>query len=223
MTVQDEMAWNSRRADENDVGFLARIVLEAYRMSGDHSVWDENLEPTETPAIDFLRVMLLADASNWGAIGDFVIIEGAAGPVAACAVFSPSKDPNRYKPFDLECLPQVAGELGWSDDHCREFRHRYERAWSGNIDWLAPQSEKIIECVAVLPAERGKGLGHILMKTAFQIAREDKAKSIGIMVANHNEAAKKLYEAHFEPYATYHPAYFDHSFSGITKFKATLD
>lgn len=61
-----------------------------------------------------------------------------------------------------------------------------------------------------------------LMNAAFDRGRTLGAKSIGIMVIHGNDGAQALYEKHFEPYATFHPAYFQHEFPGVTKYRASL-
>lgn len=48
--------------------------------------------------------------------------------------------------------------------------------------------------VSVVPAFRGQGIGVQLMRHAEQYARERGYEVLGLMVATHNEAARRLYE-----------------------------
>ena len=112
--------------------------------------------------------------------------------------------------------------MSWPAETAAAFGTAYQGIWSGGADFLKPQAELIVESVAVAPEFRGRGLGDALMLAAFDRARARGGASLGIMVIHGNDAAKALYEKHFEPYATFHAAYFDHAFPGLTKFRATL-
>lgn len=103
------------------------------------------------------------------------------------------------------------------------FRRTFETAWGdGDAILLKPQADLIIENFSVVPDHRGKGLGTNLIKAAFDRGRHLDAQSIGLMVIHGNDAAQALYEKHFEPYLTFHAAYFDHTIPGVTKYKKDL-
>lgn len=208
-----------RRAD---IPFLARIEEEASTPPFEQSLWTELLEPSGTPVRDFLAAMFAADASQWGRVEDFVLLEVAERPAAACALFRPCQKPGSEGPLDLSRLPEIASLLSWDEKTLKTFRRSYEKAWSGNLDFLCPQAEMIVETVAVLPEFRGRGLGHALMRAAFETARAKGARSLGIMVIHGNDTAKRLYETYFQPYITFHQTYFEDRFPGLTKFRADL-
>lgn len=211
-----------RMGTKDDAVFLALMDFEASLPPFEVSFWDELIKPTGSETLVFLEELFRQDASNWGNAEDFIILELDGEPAACCAVFRPAVDPPSEGPLNLDRLPQIAKTLGWSTDVTATFKAAYEKVWSGDTGFLKPQAEVIIETVAVAASARGHGLGHTLMKAAFERGRSLGAESIGIMVINGNDAAQSLYEKHFEPYATFHGAYFDHEFPGLTKYRATL-
>lgn len=185
------------------------------------SFWDDLLRDTDTDTLDFLEAMLREGASNWGGVEDFIILDVEGEPAATCAVFAPDRSVLEG-PLNLRRLNRVSTALSWRSDVAADFRAAYKRVWDGGADFLEPQADLIVETVAVAPHFRGRGLGEALMQAAFDKARKRRAASVGIMVVHGNDAAKALYEKHFEPYVTFHAAYFDHTFPGLTKFRATL-
>lgn len=66
--------------------------------------------------------------------------------------------------------------------------------WFGpNRNLVTGEEEGWIYNVTVVPAYRGRGIGRLLMQHAERHAREQGYAVIGLMVAVHNEAARKLY------------------------------
>ena len=213
---------SARIATPADAAFLARMDYEASLPPFGVSFWNPPLEPTGTPVVAFLERMFLEDASNWGAIDDFIILEVDGKAAATCAVFRPPNDTALEGPLNLDKLGKVASGLGWTEDQRSAFLAGYQKDWSGDTSFMKPQAELIVETVAVAPEYRGHGLGDALMQAAFDRARALGAASLGVMVIHGNDAARALYEKHFEPYVTFHAAYFDNEFPGMTKFRAKL-
>ncbi|MEM8795953.1 MAG: GNAT family N-acetyltransferase [Pseudomonadota bacterium] len=211
-----------RSGTKDDVLFLARMGYEASLPPFKESFWDDLIRPTGTETLAFLEELFRQDASNWGNSDDFIILELNGESSACCAVYRPLENPPSQGPLNLDKVPKIATTLGWSDTATNAFTAAYQKVWSGDRSFLTPQAEVIIETVAVVPSARGHGFGHRLMKAAFERGRTVGAKSIGIMAINGNDAAQSLYEKHFEPYATFHGAYFDHAFPGLTKYRASL-
>ncbi|WP_227271057.1 GNAT family N-acetyltransferase [Roseobacter weihaiensis] len=222
MSMQQKITPTVRAATAQDIPFLAKMDVEASKPPFGTSFWDELLEGTGTDTLTFLEAMFREAASNWGDVSDFIILESDGVPVATCAVFKPEPTPASEGPLNLGKLDQIAWALSWSDDTKNTFRAAYEKVWSGDTGFLKPQADLIIETVAVAPDHRGKGFGTALMQAAFTRGRDLGANSIGIMVIHGNDGAQALYEKHFEPFATFHGAYFDHEFPGLTKYRASL-
>ena len=220
-----QQAIEIRQGALSDAPFLAYMDREASIPPFAASFWDELLKPTGTDTLAFLELMFRRHASNWGNAEDFLILELNGRPAACCSVFRPTDHGALGAlegPLRLDALGSIAAELGWSDRTSAAFKGAYRKDWQGDPGFMKPQAEVIVETVAVVPEFRGRGLGHALMKAAFAKGRELGADSIGIMVVNGNDAAERLYEKYFEPYVTYHSAYFDNQFPGLTKFRATL-
>lgn len=213
-----------RTANTADIPFLARMTREATLPPLGTSFWDSLLEGTGTETLTFLEAMFQNDASNWGNVADFIVLELEGEPVATCAVFVPGTTPGADAPLNLDRLDRVASSLSWSPETAEAFRQTFESTWGGEDEsFLKPQADLIIETLAVAPEHRGKGLGTALLHAAFDRGRAMGAKSIGIMVIHGNDAARTLYERHFEPFTTFHAAYFKHAIQGVTKYRTSLD
>ena len=211
-----------RRATTDDISFLAQIDLIATTPPFERSMWDRYLEDTGTSTARFLEAVFIEDASNWGRVEDFIVLEVGGTPAAACAVYdSAAQRPDRGM-INMDKLSAVAGRLGWARAAVEAFRSIYEKDWRGGEVFLAPQAEAIVETVGVLPEYRGMGLGHRLMHESRKEALRRGHESIGIMVIHGNDGAARLYERYFEPYVTYHASFFGGEFPGITKYRASL-
>lgn len=222
MNMQHKIALTERAATADDIPFLAKMDVEASLPPLRASFWDEHLKDTGTDTLTFLEAMLREGASNWRNVADFIILESDGAPVATCAVFKPEPAPGGDGPLNLEKLDQVASVLSWSEETKAIFRASYDMIWGGDGSFFKPQADLIIETVAVVPDQRGRGLGTALMKAAFARGRALGAASIGISVFHGNDGAQALYEKHFDPYASFWAAAFDHKFPGLTKYRAAL-
>ncbi|WP_299775590.1 N-acetyltransferase [uncultured Tateyamaria sp.] len=131
--------------------------------------------------------------------------------------------PGAEAPFDLARLDLVASSLAWSKEKAEKFRKSFETAWGeDDANFLKPQADVVIESLSVAPDHRGKGFGTTLIEAAFDRGRHLDAQSIGIMVIHDNDAVQALYEKYFEPFITFHGAYFDHQIKGVTKYRKQL-
>jgi ribosomal protein S18 acetylase RimI-like enzyme len=218
---------STRKATIADIPFLARIDYEASLPPLDHCFWEDILQGTQTGALQFIEAVLRAEASNWGNVADFVILEEQGKPVAAAAGYSPN--PEDYCPLRLSLLDEIATNLDWSKETMTTFQERYLQLWGGDLRpfFLTPQAPWIIENVAVLPEARGRGLGKALLKALLQEGRSQGHSHAGIMVINGNAVARHTYESlGFKVYQTFHAEYFsdqfDIDFPGVTKFGLRL-
>nr|WP_240966775.1 GNAT family N-acetyltransferase [Nodosilinea sp. P-1105] len=167
------------------------------------------------------------DASNWGNVSDFVVLEAQGKPMAAAAGYVPN--PEDYGPLRLSCLDAIAQELDWSTATTAMFRDRYLGLFGGDVKpfFLTPYAPWIIENVAVLPEARGRGLGKALLKAVLEEGRTQEHSHAGIMVINGNDRARHTYESvGFKPYQTFYADYFSEQFNiefpGVTKFGLNL-
>lgn len=214
-----QMTLTTRKGTIADIPFLARIQYEASLPPRNYCFWEDILE--ETSALEFIEAMLSANASNWGNVDDFLILEEDGKPVAAAAGYIPQED---FRPLALSKLNAIAQALNWSEKTAVEFRDRYEESWGNTVQpvFLTPQAPWIIEYVAVVPEARGRGLGKVLLKALLEQGKTQHSHA-GIMVINGNDVARRMYESiGFKPYLSFHAGYFskqyDIDFPGITKF-----
>jgi GNAT superfamily N-acetyltransferase len=219
---------NVRTATIGDIPFLAKIVYEASLPPSNHCFWDEILQGTGTSTLQFIETQLKTNASNWGAVSDFSILEEDGKPVAAAAGYTPNTED--YCPLRLSCLAKIADRSNWSTEVATAFGDRYEQFWGGDSRplFLTPLAPWIIEYVAVIPAARGRGLGKVLLKALIEKGRSQQHSHAGIMVVNGNDAARHTYESiGFKPYQTFHAEYFSQlfgvEFPGVTKFGLCLN
>ncbi|NJN21517.1 MAG: GNAT family N-acetyltransferase [Leptolyngbya sp. RL_3_1] len=219
----------TRKAAIADIPFLTRIEYEASLPPMNRCFWEDLLEGTGTHALAFIEAELKADASNWGGVEDFVVIEEDGKPMAAAAGYVPSEQED-YCPLRLSRLDAMADILGWSKATMEMFRDRYLELWGGDLRplFLTPQADWIIESVAVLPEGRGRGLGKALIRALLDEGRARQHEFAGIMVINGNDAARHTYESvGFKPYQTFYGDYFSEQFGiefpGVTKFGLRLN
>ena len=96
----------TRKATSADIPFLAQIEYEASLPPLDHCFWEDLLEDTGTSALEFIEAELRTDASNWGNVSDFIVLEEQGKPVAAAAGYVPNSED--YCPLRLSQLEAIA-------------------------------------------------------------------------------------------------------------------
>lgn len=213
----------SRPATSADIPFLARIEEIASTPPFEVSGWAQFVDPTGTPVRDFSEAMFAADASRWGSVRDFIVLEVEGAPAAACCVYDADPAPGDKRPLRLDRIAAVAAALGWSDAVADAFIDLYEETWGPeDPPYLQPQAAAIVECVGVLPEFRGMGLGDRLMEAAFAEARARGHGDIGIMATWGNDRAMRLYDRHFARHVTFHADAFGGRFPGLVRFRADL-
>jgi GNAT superfamily N-acetyltransferase len=206
-------ALRTRPATIADIPFLAKIDYEASLPPLNHCFWEDILEGTGTSALSFIEAMFRVEASNWGNVKDFLVLEEIGKPVAAAAGYTPNLED--YCPLRLSLLDNIAADLNWSKEIAATFHDRYMQLWGDDLRpfFLTPQSPWIIETVAVLPEARGRGLGKVLLRALLDKGRSQHHSHAGIMIINGNDIARRTYESvGFKPYQTFHADYFTEQF-----------
>jgi ribosomal protein S18 acetylase RimI-like enzyme len=214
--------WTVRQGTRADIPFLAWCNYEASSPAPGFCYWDPLLAETGTPTLAFIEALFAADALAWGHCEEFLILEERGRPLGGASGFE--MNPNDYRPLRLDRLPAVARRLGWTDTTLAGFRQGYEAVWSDPQDpTLAPLAPWTIECVAVVPEARGRGVARALLRTLLERGRAAGHAAAGIAVTLGNEPARRVYEAlGFEIYVTYGAAYFDGAFAGTIKYRLGL-
>lgn len=211
-----------RRATRADIPFIAWCNYEASSPAPNFCYWDPLLEGLNTDTMAFIQAIFHADALAWGRAEDFFIVFDNETPIAGASGFM--MDSQDYRPLRLDKLPVVAKSLGWTDDMLEQFLHGYTAVWSDPHDTtLAPSAPWIIECVAVVPEYRGRGVAKHLMRALLAEGTRLGATHAGISVTMGNDAAQRVYEGvGFQMYMTYGSEYFDGAFPGTIKYRAKL-
>jgi ribosomal protein S18 acetylase RimI-like enzyme len=211
-----------RQANRADISFVAWCNYEATSPFPGFSYWDPLLEETGTPTLTFIEAVFQHDALAWGSVEEFTLVEEEGRPVAGASGFKMSN--TDYRPLHLDRMPYIANALGWTDAMLANFRQGYERVWADPLDiTLAPPAPYIIECVAVLPEARGRGVAKHLMKALLERGAQHGFSHAGISVTLGNEAARRVYESvGFEMYVTYGEAYFNGEYPGTIKYRVRL-
>lgn len=211
-----------RRATRDDLAFIAWCNYESSSPAPGFCYWDPLLDGLDTPTMAFIEAMFRADALAYGTVEDFFVIASEGRLIGGASGFTP--DAEDYRPLRLNRLSHIAEQLGWHAEQQAQFLERYQGVWADPRDpSLAPQAPWIIECVAVLPAYRGRGVARVLLNAILDEGRRLGHSHAGISVTRGNTPAQKVYEAlGFKLYLDYGAEYFDGYFPGTTKYRMRL-
>lgn len=211
-----------RPATREDLPFIAWCNYESSSPYPGFCYWDPLLEGFNTPTMTFIHALFEADALAYGKVEDFFILEEAGKPLGGASGFVMSAED--FRPLHLHRMADVAHRLGWSPATLETFLTRYQSVWRDPQDvTIAASAPWTIECVAVIPEARGRGIGRQLLGAIIQAGKAHGHSHVGIAVTIGNEPAQKLYEGlGFKPYVTYWAAYFEEQFPGTAKYRMAL-
>lgn len=211
-----------REATRADIASLVWCNTEAASPAPGFCYWDPLLAGTGTDTATFLAAVFTHDALAFGRCEDFMIVEQHGRPVAAATGFV--MDASDYRPFRLDRFPAVANALGWDAPTREGVEQRYAAVWSDPRDpALASAGTWTIECVAVVPDMRGRGIARYLLDALIERGRTRGHATAGIAVTVGNTAAQRAYEAAgFTHYMTYGPAYSGGAFPGTIVYQMPL-
>jgi ribosomal protein S18 acetylase RimI-like enzyme len=212
-----------RRATYEDIPFLSWCNYESSSPEPGFCYWDPLLEGTNTSSMAFIDALFRSDALAFGRATDFFIVEENGISISGASGFV--MDSEDYRPLRLAQMNSVAERLGWSADTLGQFMAGYAGVWSEPQDiTIAPPASWIIECVAVKPEARGRGVAKTLLKAIIKEGAEHGHSHVGISVTIGNEPAQKVYEAlGFQRYVTYWAEYFNDQFPGTIKYRMKLN
>jgi ribosomal protein S18 acetylase RimI-like enzyme len=211
-----------RRANPDDLDFVAYCNYTASSPSPDFCYWDSLIEGFGIETMAFIRQAISLDVLAWCRISDFIIAENNGIPVAGASGFIMSQDD--YRPLDFKNISKLYNSLKWSGEQIKQFKERYESVWYNPQDeTLQPSGTWTIECVAVVEQFREKGIGSNLLKHIIREAQDAEIESIGISVTVGNEIAERLYlSVGFQRYVTFFSEYYFNQFPGTAKFRLRL-
>jgi GNAT superfamily N-acetyltransferase len=210
-----------RRATAADLPFVAWCNFEASSPAPGFCYWDPLLEGLGTETMTFIKMMFQCDGLAWGRVNDFFVVQDGSELIAGASGFH--MNPNDYRPLRLECLPNMAERLGWSELARSTFLQRYEAVWSDPKDvTLEPHAPWIVECFAVVPERRGQGVAQLLLDAICAEGANLGHSHAGISVTAGNDPAERAYgKAGFKMYISYGADYFDDAFPGTIKYRKT--
>jgi ribosomal protein S18 acetylase RimI-like enzyme len=211
-----------RRANPDDLDFLAYCNYAASSPSPDFCYWDSLIEGFGIETMAFIRQAISLDVLAWCRISDFIIAENKEIPVAGASCFVMSQDD--YRPLDFKNIGKLYNLLEWSGEQIKQFEEKYETVWCNPQDeTLQASGIWTIECVAVAEQFRGQGIGKDLLNHIIKEARDTEIESIGISVTIGNEIAEHLYlSVGFQRYITFFSDYYFNQFPGTAKFRLRL-
>ncbi len=220
--LSEAVSMRVRGATIADIPFLAWCNYEASSPHPGFCYWDPLLQEIGAETIPFIEAVFRVRALAWGDPEDFMIIEDDGKPIGGASGFTMSSED--YRPLRLDRMQQVADALGWREEQLATFLGGYQGVWSDPHDiTLAPSAPWIIECVAVVPESRGKGVAKRLLNALLDEGARRGNSHAGISVTLGNAPAERVYESiGFQRYVTYWSEYFDGYFPGTMKYKMRL-
>lgn len=214
-----------RSAQSSDLPFLAWAMQESMLPGVGRGIFDLALAGTGVTPLAFHEVLLRTGASNWGQVEDFLIVhDGAGRHLAAAAAYRPN--PLELRPLTAQGFRLACDVLDWPAARARQFWRHYATVFGlfGNAPQLHQPASYVIEYVAVVPEERGRGLVRLLLDAHAARARTEGSASLGISVMTGNKSALRAYHKYgFEPCRTLVAEDFGGAFPGITRLMLRLD
>jgi hypothetical protein len=169
----------SRYATRDDVKLLAHLMELAMLPSQGHCVFDDLAAAINMDRLDFHEAILLAGASNWGQIEDFVVVEvdGTPGGVAA-AFLSNLPD---IRPITAAQVQSLSTYLGLSPEQSKVLLRAFIKKFGvfGDLPHLRHPADYVLEYAAVLPDYAGLRLSRYAFGVHIKRALELGCKTFG--------------------------------------------
>jgi ribosomal protein S18 acetylase RimI-like enzyme len=181
------MAFAIRPARIDDANFIARTILAAQRGHVPRGWFDIALDWPEPRCLAFVERIATAQTQSWWHVSQFILAEVDGEPAAAlCAM--PAAGTVRA---GRSAITEVAEQVGLSAPETAAIFRRGAYAagcWvqGGEADWL-------IEHVATLPKNRGRGLVQALIDHALSAGSSAGFERASISFLIGNEAAQRCY------------------------------
>jgi ribosomal protein S18 acetylase RimI-like enzyme len=214
-----------RAAQVGDCRFLAEVMYDSMLPGVGHGIFDEALAGTGVDPISFNEQLLLAGASNWGELGEFLIVGTAGEPRAGAAAAYDASRPDK-RPLTGAGFQKVSQRLGWDGATAKSFWARYVRAFGlfGDAPQLSQPAPYVVEYVAVRDNLRGRGLAGLLLRAHMERARSLGQDAVAVSAMYGNEAALRAYRrAGFQEHARLDADAFGGAFPGMVRLRLRLD
>lgn len=187
-------------------------------------LFDAALDGTGVDPVSFNEQLLLAGASNWGQLDDFLVVEAEGERQAGAAAAYDSSRPDK-RPLTGEGFQKVSQRLGWDGAAARTFWTRYVRAFGlfGDAPQLAQPAAYVIEYVAVRQDLRGRGLAGRLLAAHIGRARAEGHRAVAVSAMYGNEPALRAYRRlGFQEHSRLAPEQFGGAFPGMIRLSLDL-
>lgn len=213
------MPVNVRPAVTGDHRFIAEMMYESMLPVVGRGMFDAALEGTGVDPVSFHEALLLNEASNWGQLDSFFVLEdedGKPGGVMG-AYFNNQPD---LRPLTAEGFERVAAKLNWSKEIAQGFWRKYVSFFGffGTAPQLQHPGEYILEFIALRANLRGRSLSRHLVNAHIARARERGFKSVGTTaVAGNLIVERTMGRLGFEVRARFGPEYYRGMFPGMAR------
>jgi GNAT superfamily N-acetyltransferase len=213
------MPVNVRPAVTGDHRFIAEMIYESMLPVVGRGMFDAALEGTGVDPVAFHEVLLLNEASNWGQLDSFFVLEdedGKPGGVMG-AYFNDQPD---LRPLTAEGFERVVAKLNWSKEMAQGFWRKYVSFFGffGTAPQLQHPGEYILEFGAVRPDLRGRLLYRHMVNAHIARAKERGYKSVGSTgVAGNLVVERAMGRLGFEVRARFGPEHYRGMFPGMVR------
>jgi len=187
------MAVPIRRANSNDVKFLAGVMLSASRSHVARGMWDLIIGADQAGCLDYLARLAIAEPRSLYHYESFLIAEVEGEPAAALCGFEIGSKSSDGWALVGEAMSNVQRDLGWTEADVAASYQRVAPIWKA---CMPPDigADFIIENVATLPEYRRRGLIGDLMDAVLEAASGRGCRLAQITTYLGNDAARSAYE-----------------------------
>lgn len=175
-------------AQPDHAGFIAWVVLAAFRSHLDRGLWDYFIDDDEAACLRYLEALATTDTAHWAHYSGFLVAEVDAHPAAAlCGYFDEERGMHALQ----KAATEVDESLGRTPEQSAAGLQRIAPIFHVMPDH-APGAW-IIENVAADPAYRRRGLVDALLTQILERGRELGATQADIGVMIGNDPAQRAY------------------------------
>lgn len=190
----------TRSATPADVTLLAQIMERSMLPVQGQGLFDELSAVVAMDRLDFHKAVLLAGASNWGQIDDFVVVEVDGQPAGATGAYL-STMPD-IRPMTMAQVQALSTYLDLPADKAKDLLRAFIKKFGmfGDLPHLRHPAEYVLEYGGVLPEHEGKRLPGHLIGGHVKRAIDKGCKTLGIVTLVGNTLALSS----FLRYGLYH-------------------